>query len=92
MYPPGEPRFVLLKAFKSRVLPHTRLNRLQLHSRMLTSAPDYCNLALRAGKIVFLRPFKGKKRAQTVWDAVWIDAASEFTRWQRLLCSCAFSS
>jgi hypothetical protein len=28
------------------------------------------------GKIVFLRPFKGKKKAQTVWDAVWIDAAT----------------
>ena len=40
-----------------------------------------------AGKIVFLRPFKGRKKAQTVWDAVWIDAASEcfllFTRQQR---------
>jgi hypothetical protein len=24
-----------------------------------------------------MRPFKGKKKKQTVWDAVWIDAASE---------------
>lgn len=31
-----------------------------------------------AGKIVFLRPFKGRRKNQTVWDAVWIDAASEW--------------
>jgi hypothetical protein len=23
-----------------------------------------------------MRPFKGKKKQQTVWDAVWIDAAT----------------
>ncbi len=27
------------------------------------------------GRLVFLRPFKGKKAKQTVWDAVWIEAA-----------------
>ncbi|KAI3429288.1 hypothetical protein D9Q98_005384 [Chlorella vulgaris] len=28
------------------------------------------------GRLVFLRPFKGKRKQQTVWDAVWIDAAT----------------
>ncbi len=26
------------------------------------------------GRLVFLRPFKGAKAKQTVWDAVWVDA------------------
>lgn len=26
------------------------------------------------GRLVFLRPFKGKGPQQTVWDAVWVDA------------------
>lgn len=33
-----------------------------------------------AGKLVFFRPFKGKRKQQTVWDAVWIDAAGEQQR------------
>lgn len=42
-----------------------------------------------AGKIVFLRPFKGKKKAQTVWDAVWIDAASKCSLVEVLLVAAA---
>ncbi|KAL4447467.1 hypothetical protein ABPG75_004686, partial [Micractinium tetrahymenae] len=28
------------------------------------------------GKLVFLRPFKGRAKGQTVWDAVWIEAST----------------
>ena len=28
------------------------------------------------GRLLYLRPFKGRRANQTVWDAVWIDAAA----------------
>lgn len=47
-------------------------------------APTCCSLPhvasarpLPAGKLIFLRPFKGRRAGQTVWDAVWIEASSE---------------
>ena len=47
-----------------------------IHTHDVYGVAALCTLP-SAGKIVFLRPFKGRKKAQTVWDAVWIDAASE---------------
>ena len=41
------------------------------------TVPSPFTPVLPAGKLVFMRPFKGKQKQQTVWDAVWIDAASE---------------
>ena len=29
------------------------------------------------GNLMFLRPFKGKRPQQTVWDAVWVDGPGE---------------
>jgi len=49
-----------------------------VRATLLHQCPTPASLLLpRPGKLVFLRPFKGKKKQQTVWDAVWIDAASE---------------
>ncbi|KAI3429289.1 hypothetical protein D9Q98_005385 [Chlorella vulgaris] len=43
----------------------------QLHLRGADTTEMY-----PPGRLVFLRPFKGKRKQQTVWDAVWIDAAT----------------